>query len=323
MTEVSPFFDGQQTPASVYVDMVRAVVTSGVANGVLGGLVPTQGPGLGITVADGMAVPNGSPYKNTAPVFLPLAANGTGGNRVDRAVVRLNNTLAAVGTVVPTPALQIRLGTITGAAGGAVPALTQNSSVYEIPIARATVSSASAITSFTDERAFSGPGPHDIIAAHTAAGLSVGQVMQALTATTFGFSPLGLPSIPAITNMVVPPIGTNGAAVTSTTFVDVADCGAVINTNGASVVLLLGYVTFAYSIAAQFWVGVSVDGTDFLTSAPHGHATVGGLLVVPYFYIHSPTAGSHTYKFRCAAASGGTLTVSSTYRNMLAIEIRK
>ncbi len=188
MTEISNFFDGAAASASDFADMIRAILTSGVANGILNGLAPTQGPGLGVTVDSGFAIVNGEPYKNTASRALGLASNSGGGaSRTDVVVVRANTSGSTWGN---TPNNIVRLDVHQGTPGAGVPTLLTTSTQYEIALAWATISTSDTITSFVDVRAFAGPGLHDLVAAHSASGLTTGNVLQATGATSFGFGPL-------------------------------------------------------------------------------------------------------------------------------------
>lgn len=120
------------------------ILGDGVAKGIDGELAVTAGTGLTVQVATGMALVRGVlfPIYNTGDassrVTLAAAPTATGQLRKDRIVIRLER----VTTVSPQRyAGRCYLAALTGtpAASPTVPAVTQDSNVWEIPLATVTV----------------------------------------------------------------------------------------------------------------------------------------------------------------------------------------
>jgi hypothetical protein len=167
MAERSGLFSGGTMTADDFANMIRAITTSGVANGVLNGLAPTQGPGLGFTIDTGSGVVNGEPYTSDSAVAKAFATNvGGGAARVDVGVLRMNKTSPPVywGN---TPPNSVRIDVHQGTPGAGIPTLLTTSTQYEIALCRATISTADVISAFTDMRANAGPGLHDIVTGHS------------------------------------------------------------------------------------------------------------------------------------------------------------
>lgn len=183
MTTTAGFFDAaRQYTAQEFARALRAATSPGVVAGIGNSLAVTAGPGLGVTVDTGFAMLLGDwLYTDTTTPLALLAADLTN-PRLDRIIVRLT---------ISAKTVEITKLTGTPAPSPVAPTLTQTSDVYEIPLAQVAVAAgAGSITApnLTDQRQFAGPTVHDIIAGHAAAGLTTGQVLQALSATTFGFA---------------------------------------------------------------------------------------------------------------------------------------
>lgn len=88
-------------------------------------VVSVTGAGLSVTVATGGAVVNGGYYVNDAPITLAVDAEGAGTNRYDRIVIR---------KTVATKIIEAAVLKGTSAASPTIPALTQNSAVWEIAL---------------------------------------------------------------------------------------------------------------------------------------------------------------------------------------------
>lgn len=87
--------------------------------------VAVTGAGLSVTVATGGAVVNGGYYVNDAPITLAVDAEGAGTNRYDRIIIRKTVATKIIEAVVLKGA---------SAASPTIPALTQNSAVWEIAL---------------------------------------------------------------------------------------------------------------------------------------------------------------------------------------------
>jgi hypothetical protein len=188
MAESYGYFDGIFYNAAQFQEFLRAISSQGIASGVLGSLAPSAGPARAVTIASGYAVAGNHWYKSDANIVKSIASNPSAtNNRWDLVVVRYNGSIATVGTVLNnTVGIDVLQG--VAAASPTEPVPTQTTTLYEVPIARAIPGLSGANTAtIVDRRQFGAPPAHDIIAGHSAAGLTAGHALEALTATTFGF----------------------------------------------------------------------------------------------------------------------------------------
>lgn len=157
MAESSKFWDGTTVgdatvspydANSEFAEVLKALAFTnaltnqgGVFRSYLNELEPTI-VGAAIVVDTGGTLVDGTFYKNDAAVTLSISTPG-GATRIDRVVLRKDWT-----------AQTIRLALLTGAEGGAEPALTQTPGVtWEIPIVKVSTTTGGVIT-ITDEREF-------------------------------------------------------------------------------------------------------------------------------------------------------------------------
>jgi hypothetical protein len=138
--------DGSTINEARWYKMARLFFPSGVIEDDLNELaVSTDGSGLDLQIATGRAFIQGHAFESDAIETVNLAANATGGVRTDRVVVRLDRAANTVDFAV-----------LTGAAGGGVPALTQNVVTWEIPLAQIAVANGAVnivAGNITDQRA--------------------------------------------------------------------------------------------------------------------------------------------------------------------------
>lgn len=130
MTQTSYPFDGTATSETQYSQLFRELQSTGVAASAdsLALKVSADAGGMRVFVQPGFAIVRGHAYNSTAVEQLTIATSGVL-PRTDRVVLRLDPT-----------ANSIVLAVLTGAAGGAAPALTQtDTGVYELLLADVTV----------------------------------------------------------------------------------------------------------------------------------------------------------------------------------------
>ena len=133
----------------------------GVINHPAGGLLVANVTGLQISVAAGSAwlgLPAGWYYYSDAEQLVSLDSETSGYNRIDRVVLRLDRN-----TEVRTVALDVVKGTASTSTPSA-PALTQDDTVYELPLARCSITGGSTSIVITDERVLIGTASSSLIA---------------------------------------------------------------------------------------------------------------------------------------------------------------
>jgi hypothetical protein len=151
MTVLTGFFDNvRQYGADEWARVFRGLGTSGVLSTIGGAFAVTAGPGLGVTVASGLALLQGYFYYSDASQPLSLNAADVTNPRIDRIIIRL--TISTKSVV---------LTKLTGAPAGVpvAPPLTQGADIYEIPLAQVAVA-ANAVSivsgNLTDQRSYAG-----------------------------------------------------------------------------------------------------------------------------------------------------------------------
>ncbi len=132
-----------------WYQMARKWLGSGVLSGELDELEAyADSSGMQVKVKAGQAWIEGHFFKSDAEETLAIAAADASNPRIDRVVVRLDRVNNTIDLVVLTG---------TAAASPSAPTLTQNSSVWEIPLAQVSVSAGATIITagnVTDERVF-------------------------------------------------------------------------------------------------------------------------------------------------------------------------
>lgn len=140
MAQKSGFFNAllnagvydRQYNANDYCDNLAVVISTGVLRSADDDLKVTAN-GLNLTVAAGRAWIKGHYYFNDSAYALPAVVPPTGGTRIDRVVLRFNNTITV---------RSITLQYLTGVAANdpVAPALTRTDTIYEICLAEIAVS---------------------------------------------------------------------------------------------------------------------------------------------------------------------------------------
>lgn len=131
-----PFYGVESTEVQ-FSKLMRAMAASGIVSG----LAITPSAGMQAAIALGFGLVRGLAYENTSSKVLTAhaAAPPAGQTRLDQYILKLDqdaNTITA----------QVKTGTAS-TGGGALPALTQNETVYEFPIGHAAIpAGAAAVT---------------------------------------------------------------------------------------------------------------------------------------------------------------------------------
>ncbi len=149
--EVSRFFnstpdDTRRYSAEEFAEFMRTFYSTGIVSGGENLRVSPSSETLSVTIQPGSAMMEGYWYANTAALSLPVTAANTVHPRVDRVVLRLDLT---------APVRSINLAVLKGtpSANPQPPALTRNSNVYELSLARLQIpANASVVSSLLDER---------------------------------------------------------------------------------------------------------------------------------------------------------------------------
>ena len=140
MAQKSGFFNARlnagvydrQYNANDFSDNLGAVISTGVFRSANDDLKVTAN-GLNLTVAAGRAWINGHYYKNDSDYSLPAVTPPTGGSRIDRVVLRFDDTITV-------RSITIQYLTGTAAVSPEAPELTRNDTIYEICLAEIAVS---------------------------------------------------------------------------------------------------------------------------------------------------------------------------------------
>lgn len=132
MAENAYPFAGVQTNEDQFTDWAQAVADGGRGSGVLQGCAVTAGSGMAVNVAAGVALVAGRFYENTATKSVAITAAPASGTRKDYVVLRVTFATKTIQAVVKAG---------TTANGGTLPALQQDDTIFEHPLATVTVAS--------------------------------------------------------------------------------------------------------------------------------------------------------------------------------------
>ncbi|QOP64783.1 minor tail protein [Microbacterium phage DelaGarza] len=135
MAEASWPFYGVETNETQFSKWARALAFSGIVSG----LALTPGTGMQVIIGIGQGLVRGVFYENDAAKTLTIGAAPASGTRLDAIILRLDQTANTITAVV-------KAGT-ANTSGGALPALTQNETVWELLIGIVTVAAGTAAIS--------------------------------------------------------------------------------------------------------------------------------------------------------------------------------
>ncbi|MBR4152085.1 MAG: hypothetical protein IKT98_03930 [Selenomonadaceae bacterium] len=130
--------------ADDYSDNLAVVISNGVLRSENDDLLVTAS-GLNLSVAAGRAWINGKYFFNDSAYALPALTPPTGGSRIDRVVLRLDNTLSV-------RAISIQYLTGTAATSPVAPAITRSGDIYDLVLADVAISSGATSVTITDQR---------------------------------------------------------------------------------------------------------------------------------------------------------------------------
>lgn len=130
--------------ADDYSDNLAVIIASGVLRSANDDLKVTAS-GLNLTVKAGRAWIKGHYYNNTTDYSLPAVIAPTGGSRIDRVVLRFDNSIGV-------RAITIEYVQGTAATSPVAPALTRNDTTYDLCLAEITVAANASSVSVEDTR---------------------------------------------------------------------------------------------------------------------------------------------------------------------------
>jgi hypothetical protein len=130
--------------ADDYSDNLAVVIASGVLRSANDDLKVTAS-GLNLTVNAGRAWINGHYYYNTTPYALPAITTPTGATRIDRVILRFDNTITSRNI-----SIQYLQG--TAATSPVPPALTRTDTIYDLCLANITVAANASNVTVEDTR---------------------------------------------------------------------------------------------------------------------------------------------------------------------------
>ena len=130
--------------ADDYSDNLSVVISNGVLRSTNDDLKVTAS-GLTLSVAAGRGWINGKYFFNDSAYALPALTPPTGGSRIDRVVLRLNNTLQV-------RSISIQYLTGTAATSPVAPTITRNENIYDLVLADVAISAGATSVTITDQR---------------------------------------------------------------------------------------------------------------------------------------------------------------------------
>lgn len=280
MTEVSYPFDvgagAGWANSAAYRAQARYYRGSGVNKGDQNGLAVAAGTGLQTTVASGSAFVRGAYYNNSASLPLAHAAADATFGRLDLVCLELDLT------DLNAPLVEAVVVTGTPAGSPSLPALTQSSTIYQIPLAQVAVAAlATSVGTVTDLRSWAG-------------------------------------SRPKITNGV----GGGTATTSSTSYADMTtmDTGSFYSDGGDLLVRFSG-TGFVNTAGGIITVGVALDGAGevFLGQLQSDGANQAVPFSAVHLY-ESVAAGFHRIKMRWLVGNGAHTANMNNSRRMIVEE---
>lgn len=130
--------------ADDYSDNLAVVISNGVLRSIANDLY-VSASGLSLSVFAGRAWINGKYFYNDSEYALPAITPPTGGSRIDRVILRLNNTLAV-------RSISIQYLTGTAATSPVAPAITRSDDIYDLVLADVAISANATSVTVTDQR---------------------------------------------------------------------------------------------------------------------------------------------------------------------------
>jgi microcystin-dependent protein len=331
MTETYRFYSGstgdtRSYTAADWAAFFRSLFSTGVSHGTLGALAVTQHSSgdRSVDVATGSAWVYGYMVTNDASANVAVAANSSGNPRIDRIILR--NTVATGITI------EVLQG--TPAASPAAPALTQNSTTYEISLAQVYLANGYTqilTANITDERTYStvarvvgtqvyangtmDMGSQKITNAAAASGTGTGLTKGDVDAYATNFYPLPPGAVVFFGEASVPSgfLACNGAAVSRTTY------AALFSVIGVGFGVGDGSTTFNVpSMSSRIIIGHSGSGDYYYVGSTGGASTVTLVTAELPSHTHLIQYASGDLKFGSYSGSsqtvgaGGTGTSGST-----------
>ena len=130
--------------ADDYCDNLAVIISNGVLRSANDDLKVTAS-GLNLTVNAGRAWINGHYYYNETAYSLPPISTPTGGSRIDRVVLRFNNS-------IPVRSISLQYLTGTASTSPVPPDITRAGNIYDLCLAEITVTANSTTASVNDMR---------------------------------------------------------------------------------------------------------------------------------------------------------------------------
>lgn len=130
--------------ADDYSNNLAVVISNGVLRSTNDDLKVTAS-GLNLTVGAGRGWINGRYYYNDSAYALPAITPPTGGARIDRVILRFNNTLAV-------RSITIQYLTGTAATSPVAPAITRTDDIFDLVLADVAISAGASSVTITDQR---------------------------------------------------------------------------------------------------------------------------------------------------------------------------
>ena len=130
--------------AQDFRDFTAVVISNGVLRSARDDLKVTAN-GLNLSVGIGWGFINGGYYRNTTPYALPAVQPPTGGSRIDRVVLRFDDTIT-------TRNITIQYVQGTAATSPVAPSLTRTDTIYELCLAQITVQANATSLNVVDTR---------------------------------------------------------------------------------------------------------------------------------------------------------------------------
>lgn len=291
--------------------------TKGPLGNVANYLEATNPAGVNIQVDTGRGMVNGAYYRNTSAITI-TPTTPAANPRIDRVVLVLNNTNAAISTQSPSgytfqldggatsiPAYSVHVAIMKGTEAGApvAPSLEQSGSrLWMVPLAQYQISTVPAVSNFTDQRDFVDAETFtEFVAFHGGYDATAAGELEFSTAygfllpqnnTTNAYAAWKLPTN-YISDLTFTPVVVNPGAATGFYFVDLTAsygaCGQAVATHSdASATLQVAEVATLFSWMCLTTISVTttaeaagdIFSLNFNRNGAHASDTAGNTIAV-------------------------------------------
>lgn len=263
--------------------------------------------GLQVKLRTGVAWVKGHYYSNDATLTKTVASNSSGSTRIDRLVIRADFTANTIAAWI-----------IQGTPGAGAPALTQSSTVWDVPIAQVTVTNGAATISpanVAEDRVWANDRDGFIICTSTTRPLAPWKGLLIYETDTekvyrWNGTAWNLPKNVAGGRLGYATNSSDQSGITAVA--DIVGCSVVVTVGAGRWIKISAHAIFTFTSGTgdSRVIGSIKEGSTILRRFADEIMPINREYAASDWDIEVPSAGSHTYKLTAERVSGdGNLMV--------------